>query len=158
VNSWKIIVAALVIFAAGVITGGVTVKLSGRLARGAAAPTAASAAALASPGEAAVAPGVAFPLLQRMEMLRRLDTALNLSPGQRDSIDALVRESQEHVRKLWEPIRPKAQDEFRQLRDKVKAVLTEEQRAQFEDLMRRRMQRRVGESFQRFEPASEQTR
>jgi hypothetical protein len=89
-----------------------------------------------------------------MEMLRRLESTLNLSPEQRDSIDALVRESQERVRKLWEPIRPRAQDEFRQLREKVRGVLTEEQRLKFEESMRRRMLRRTQESS-RIEPAPE---
>jgi len=131
VNAWKVIVAALVIFAAGVVTGGLTVKLAGRKLRGSALPPIAQ-----QPVEPAP------PVWQRMEALRRMDGSLRLSPEQRERIDALVRESQDRVRRIWEPVQPETQREFRELRERIRRVLDDRQRPLFDELLRRRATRR----------------
>jgi len=125
VNTWKVILATVVIFAAGVLTGGLTVRLKNRAEfRGA-------------------APSAAPPVLQRLEFLRRAQDELRLSPDQRERVEVILRESQERMTTVWERVAPEARLEFGRVRDRIRDVLTPEQRARFEQLLKER--RKAGE-------------
>ncbi len=114
---WKAILAALAIFIAGLFCGVTTDQLAARRVRKSAAPE------------------LVGPLGQRVAMMRRLAKRLELTPEQQRRIDTLIRESQQRLRELWDPIAPKAQEEMRHLHKNIELELTPEQRARFKALL-----------------------
>jgi hypothetical protein len=125
VKPWKAIVAALLIFVAGAVSGG----LAGHLYR----------AKSQKPPRALFLRGPAAPwLAQRLELLRRLEHKLNLTPAQCQRINRALHESQERIRELWQPVAPQAEEEMRQLHRRIEAELTPGQREQFKRLLKRR--------------------
>jgi hypothetical protein len=77
---------------------------------------------------------------QRFEALRRLEDQIQLAPEQRDRIRSLIRDSEQRIRSDWEPLVPRIQSEIRELRRKISAELTPEQRERFDALFERREQ------------------
>lgn len=133
---WKVVVAAAVIFVAGVVSGSVATRLyEARTKRPPGPPV---------PG------GPPSPWVgQRMDFLKFMGDRLGLSPEQREEIDRLIKETQQRTRELWEPVAPKLQEEMRRLKDAVDAVLTPEQRAKAEELHKQRFSRPPGERGER---------
>jgi Spy/CpxP family protein refolding chaperone len=129
VNTWKVIFATVVIFGAGVLTGGLLVKYS-----------------VQTPprphGQAnrAVQPISAGGL--RIEFLRRVERDLNLTADQREQIDKIISASQERSKKLMEPIQPKIREELQQTREQFRAVLDPEQKIRFDELLKQQQQQR----------------
>jgi hypothetical protein len=113
-------VAALVIFCAGLVTGGILVSRSQPRQR---------------PAPRAPAPA-GMGLTQRLEYLRRLEHQLKLNPGQKERAEAILRESQERMAALWERIAPDAQQEFHGTREKIRALLDAEQLKRYDELMK----------------------
>ena len=152
----KVTGAALLIFAAGVVTGSFTTATfkSSRRDRPpkVPAPSASAAASLPEvqpPTPPAMMAGTATnrrperistrpPGWQRFEALRRLEDQIQLAPEQRDRIRTLIRDSEQRIRSDWEPLVPRIQAEIRELRRKISAELTPEQRERFEALFERR--------------------
>ena len=148
VNTWKVILATVVIFGAGVVTGGLLVSHSDRAKlrqlRG----------YLAAAQPAHWTPPLReFPRRAEKELQlsleqRRMDFLLNatrelkLSPEQRERIERLVRESQENTRKLWEQVGPQMRKELAEVKEKIREDLTPPQRKRFEELMKRQQVRR----------------
>ena len=129
---WKVILAALVLFLAGLVSGALAQQLYLAKTR---------------------RPAIAFPggppapwLRQRVEFMHRLGNRLSLTPEQRARIDALVLESQQRLRILWAPVEPEAKEELHRLRRRIAAELRPEQRAKFETLLRERFPRRPAEA------------
>lgn len=120
---WPVIAAAVLLFLSGLGTGWL-------LAR----PRAA-----APPPPAAGPPDAQFARMMEARLLaiRRLERELDLTPGQRERIEALVQETQGRTRQAWQEVQPRLREEFRRLREEIRAVLTPEQRGKFEELMRR---------------------
>jgi Spy/CpxP family protein refolding chaperone len=125
VNSWKAILATMVIFGTGVVTGGLLVfkvisskPPKSHLGGGAAKP------ALMTPGN------------MRIEFLRRVERDLDVSAQQRDQIDKILTASQERTKKLMEPVTPKLREEMQATRDAVRDVLTSDQRQRFDELVK----------------------
>jgi len=113
VKPWKVILATLVIFVAGMVTGGLATK---RL----------------QPEPAATK---APPSLQRFDLLRRMEKRLDLSPPQQERIEQIVRESQERTKKAWEQVRPLIRDEFLRVQERIREELTPAQQMKFEKLL-----------------------
>ena len=111
-KSWKAILATLVIFGAGVVTGGLAVKR-----------------VQASP------PGRPGSIHQRAEFMRRVEKRLDLTPVQREQIEAILSESQERTKKAWEQVRPIIRDEFQRVQDRIRGELTPVQEKKFEKLL-----------------------
>ena len=124
-NTWKVILATLVIFASGVVTGGLLAIYSGRsfVSR----PQHPSAPRPQQP----VSPGG-----MRLEFLRRMQRDLDLTPEQRERIDKILKESQEHTRKIMEPVSPALREEFQRTKEEFRQVLTTDQRARFDELFK----------------------
>jgi Spy/CpxP family protein refolding chaperone len=127
VSPWKVILATMVIFACGVITGAmvtrtVAVKTEER-------PPAASTA----PTRMAAGPVLQ---LQRAEFFKRLDKQLDLSPEQHDQIGKILKASQERTQPLWDKIAPQMRDELKQVRVEIRGVLTPEQWKKFGEMMK----------------------
>lgn len=142
VNNWKLICAVLVIFAAGVVTGGLLVHhvqpRKGAVGGRAAAPL---------PERMQVSPGE-LPRLNERELQitlerRRMDfllgatRELQLTPEQRERVEQVIRDSHERTRKLWEQVGPPMRREIVEVRERISAELTPRQRLRFEQLMKR---------------------
>jgi hypothetical protein len=128
VNSWKVILATMVIFGAGVITGGLLVRHTGGGKPGRSFRPSSTNAAAQNFNQAQ---------MQRMEFLIRANRELELTPEQRERIERILREGQEKTRKLWEGVAPEMRKELQLVRERIKVELTSEQRKRFEELLRR---------------------
>jgi hypothetical protein len=121
-----------VIFGAGVITGGLTVRLKHRIV-----------------DRLPPAPVAAPWMMQRLEFLRRAQAELRLAPHQRERIDAIFRDSRERMQGVWEKVAPEAHQEVARVREQIRDVLTREQRQRFERIVREQSPRRNGEPRRR---------
>ena len=129
-NSWKVILATMVIFGAGVITGGLVVHH-------AVGPQRARQARVLGGGTNATPQTVTPAQMQRMEFLIRANLELDLTPDQRERIEKILREGQEKSRKIWEAVQPDMRKELQLVRERIKAELSPEQRRRFEELMKK---------------------
>jgi len=118
VNTWKVILATMVIFAAGVVTGGLLVRNVESHYSVHRRPGAVRATQPSSPGG------------MRLEFLRRAQRELGLTSEQKQRIDAILKESQDRTRN-------KIREELQRTRTEFREVLTPEQRVQFEELIKR---------------------
>ena len=119
-KSTQLIFVALLLFGAGVVSG-----LAGaRLREKASART-----LLQKRG------GVPPPMWQRLEFLRRAQRDLDLTPEQRQRIEGYVKDSQEQIRRLWEPLAPRAKAEMDDLRQRIRGELSEAQRERFDQAL-----------------------
>jgi Spy/CpxP family protein refolding chaperone len=118
VSTWKVILATLVIFIAGVVTGALVAKKS------------------------VDRPAPMLPNINRSATLKRLTDDLDLTAGQRKQVNEILQESHERTKLLWEFVGPYFQDEYQDLIADIRSVLQPEQRKQFDQALRQR-QRRV---------------
>ena len=130
-NTWKVILATMVIFGTGVVTGGLLVRYAehGRERR---------------PGHVANVAHPAQPTpagVMRIEFLRRMERELDLTPEQREPIDKVLKEGQERTKKLMETVEPRRREEFKRTIEEFREVLTPEQRKRFDDLVKQQQQR-----------------
>ncbi|MDW8382561.1 MAG: hypothetical protein RMN51_10725 [Verrucomicrobiota bacterium] len=149
---WKVALATAVIFAAGVVTGGLLVaKVGASRTRSAARPD--RAMALRPVGPEAVPPSLLpapgeWPRRLGSDLQRRLEERrgefllraareLKLRPEQRVRIEQIVRESQDRIRQLWESVQPDIRRELADAQERIRKELTPEQRRAFERLLRR---------------------
>ena len=130
-NSWKVILATMVIFGTGVVTGGLLVRFSeqghGRRPQ------------RSNPTAHAAQPSPAGAM--RLEFLRRMQQELELTPEQRDPIDHVLKEGQERVKKLMETVEPRRREEYKKTLEEFRAVLTPEQQKRFDELLKQQQQR-----------------
>jgi hypothetical protein len=158
VNTWKVILATLVIFGSGVVTGGLLVSHSERVklrqgwlqnrnqpsrpTRNEPRPAAPVPPGVQPPG-AMTSP--LLPTALRLDLLQRIERQIQLTPGQREKIEEILRDGQERSRQIMEPIQGELQKQVRVTRERIREVLTQDQQAKFDELMR--PQRRFDESF-----------
>ena len=150
-NTWKIILATLVIFAAGVVTGGLLVSYADRVPLP---PIANSPPWFRESGRPQTGPGTTarppvlpggVPQFLRKEFLERLEREVDLTPEQRQRIEQIIREGQERNRQLWERVSPELRKEIANTRRQIQSVLRPDQRARFDELMKQRPPRRTEE-------------
>ena len=115
----------MVIFGAGVVTGGLLIK---KLAP----PQPVPAPRAAGPRP----PGANTPGGTRLQFLRRAERELDLNKAQREEVDKILSVSQERTKRLMEPITPQLRDELQQTKEEIRAVLTPEQRKRFDELLK----------------------
>jgi Spy/CpxP family protein refolding chaperone len=132
VSPWKVILATMIIFGCGVVTGGLVVKV--RTAHPRTARTDGS--HTSSVRNATTAPGAPPWQLQRKDFLDKMDRQLDLSSDQRQRIDRVMHESLERTRPLWQQIAPQMRDEMRRVREEIRKELTPEQQKKFNDLIK----------------------
>jgi hypothetical protein len=139
-NSWKIILAAVVIFCAGIITGSLLVnqapgKSSGDTDR----PIGNHARRPDDNRSPGTRPEVPLPRLAERfskEFVRRLDRELHLTLVQSNNIARIVAEGQERNRILWTNVAPHMRKVMQEVQQQIRAELTPEQLKQFEVLMK----------------------
>ena len=128
-NNWKPILAAVVIFAAGFVTGGLTWM----------GPRPVSADSRQNPGEAR--PGQK-PERSKDRHLRdlcgRLQEELRLTPVQRERIEEIVKQAHERVKAVADKMGPLIHAEFKQMELDILKELTPEQAVKFEAIVRER--------------------
>lgn len=129
-NTWKVILATLVIFVAGVVTGGLIIRQSQRIK--APRPPHTSAERPIDPAPHAISPRHT----QTHDFLRRIQRELDLTPEQRTHIEQIINESQERTRKHWEQVAPQLRKEVQETRDRIRAELTPAQQERFEELLK----------------------
>lgn len=127
-NTWRVIFATVVIFGAGVVTGGLLVRYS---VQPPSRPPRAQANRAVQPISAG---GI------RIEFLRRVERDLNLTADQREQIDKLITASQERSKKIMEPVTPVIREELQQTREQFRAVLNPEQKIRFDELLKQQQQ------------------
>ena len=147
-NFWKVILATVVIFGAGVLTGGVLVNsvLSSQPRNNFRPPPAGGQAhPFAESRElpprtntlASMVRPPRPPEILGENFVQQLDDKLKLTPDQRVSIQKLITDGQERNRSIWTnnsaQMRAVAQD----VRHRVRETLSADQQKQFEELMRR---------------------
>jgi hypothetical protein len=117
----KVIIAALVIFASGLVTGALAHRIYTQPAR--------------SPQVNSPAPWVPSPP-HRDDLLARMERKLNLTPEQKSRIEQIFQESHERMQKIWEPVHPLARQEFQRVREEIRAELNPEQQQKYEEVFR----------------------
>ena len=129
-NSWKVILATMVIFGTGVVTGGLLVRNTdrGRINR-------------PQPNQQMLRQVQTTSTGMRMDFLRRVQRDLDLTAEQRERIDRILKESQERSRKIMEPVSPLLRQELQQTKAAFREELTPEQRARFDELLKQQSQR-----------------
>jgi hypothetical protein len=140
-NSWKIILAVVVIFGAGVITGGLLVnhvpgRQPGHVETSATEPNAHPVAENRGPARP---PEVPLPrLAERLskEWVRRLDKSLHLTMAQSNSISKIVADGQERNHVIWTNVAPEMRKVIEDVNQQIRAELTPEQLKKFEELMK----------------------
>jgi hypothetical protein len=141
VNYWKVIFATIVIFGAGVITGGLLVnhvahpqhpfnvfhppKPPGT-----------------SPAVYENLPPELRPRLLNTNFVQRLDEKLNLTPKQEEQIRKIIAQSQQNTHDLWKLVAPQFQLLWHDTSEQIKDVLTPEQKWEFDQLLKQRQMRR----------------
>jgi Spy/CpxP family protein refolding chaperone len=123
VKAWKVILAILVIFCAGLVVGGLVEK---RIA--ATAPPAP--VANSRPGQTRL-----------QSLLRRMDRELALTADQHAQIEKIISTSQEHTRELYKPVALEMNKQTASACEQIREVLTPDQQAKFDTLSRTRAER-----------------
>lgn len=128
-NSWKVILATLVIFGAGVLTGTLVTRYSVSLYEH---PRRQGlgfrSAEFGSPGG------------MRLEFLRRIGRELDLSAEQQERIDRVLKQSQDRTRKLMEPVGPQLRQEVQRAKAEFREVLTAGQQERFDSILKQQQQ------------------
>jgi Spy/CpxP family protein refolding chaperone len=127
VSPWKVILATMVIFACGVITGAIVTRTV--------APKI-EPALVAAPLPART-PATPVLQLQRAAFFKQMEKQLDLSAEQRDQISKILKASQERTQPLWNQIAPQMNEELKNVREEIRGVLTPEQRKKFGELLKR---------------------
>lgn len=136
-NIWKVIFATLVIFGAGVVTGGLLVSYSDHVRPHAANHKQTSNAARnGSRGNAAQTRERNLPnfSIRSKDFLDRLDRELKLTPGQREKIGKILADGQARTRALWKTIEPDVHVALAETKEKIREELTPEQQARCAEL------------------------
>jgi hypothetical protein len=138
-NTWKVILATLVIFGAGVITGGLLVGYSDRALHNV--PSRPPAIEVQRETTTPPVTGLirenrpAMPpppnALFRKDFMDRLNHELELSPQQHEHIEKIVTDGQDRTRELWRM-------EWVETRQKIRRELGPKQQGRFEELFKSR--------------------
>lgn len=135
-NNWKVIFATVVIFGAGVITGGLLVNYVQRcnpknqhlnpVVTPATATNQARLTATNQPAQPVETNKLRPPEILSKQFLQQLDGSLHLKADQREAIQKIISEGQNQIRKT-----------IQDSRLEIREVLTPDQRKQFDELVKR---------------------
>lgn len=135
-NSWKVILATIVIYGAGVVTGGLLVNhvhhSYARNPRRAETPAAPGNSISPTNGQGqAASKSPRPPEILNKQFLQRLDEELHLAPDQHEAIQKIITEGQNLIHKT-----------VLDARLEIREQLTPQQRSQFDELVKRPPPRR----------------
>lgn len=115
-NPWKFILATVLIYGTGVVTGALVTTLVERPHRAAARP----------------AQQLTYSQIQRAEFLGRLQKQLDLTLDQHERIGHILRDSNQRTKPYWDPVAAKMQDEIRTVTEKIRTELKPDQVVKFD--------------------------
>jgi len=135
VNAWKVILSTLVIFIAGVVTGGLLVTFSSSMVFQALRnqpkpPNSANPNPNSNANAAAIQNNPFF--ARNRDLLRRMDRELELTPEQHQHIETIMADFQERTKTLWKPIAPQMNKEMQLVRNEIRDQLTPEQKKKYD--------------------------
>jgi Spy/CpxP family protein refolding chaperone len=131
VKIWKVIVSVIVIFGAGVVTGGLLVASAVRLQ-----PAPAAVAFNPPPSSAALPSPAASPAPGRQVFVQKVRSQLDLTPDQSAQVDAIMKASRDRMVKIMEPVSPQTREETRRVRQEIQAILTPAQKKKFNEIFK----------------------
>ena len=134
-NYWKVILATVVIFGAGVMTGGLLVNYVDH-------PRPGSHHASTSPREPEDL--VPRPDILKTNFVQRLDEAVHLTPEERGKIEKIIADGQQRNHDLWKLVSPQFHTVIQDVRRRVRDSLTPDQQKQFDNLVKRPPRRPPG--------------
>lgn len=114
VNGFRVVLAAVVIFLAGGVTGGIVARTY--------APKVVK--------RTHVSPPLPISHDRRQEYVAKLDHKLGLTDEQQSKIEGILAASQKRMKQIWEPFEPQVKEEYRRTRREIFEVLTPEQQAE----------------------------
>jgi len=143
-NSWKIILAIVVIFGAGALTGGLLVNYAEP-------PHAKEVQRPLDEGNSQLQANYRDPDHSRpldllkprqpeilgRQFVQQLDNTLHLTREQRAAIAKIVADGQERNREIWTNVAPQMHKMLLDVRQQIREQLTPEQRKQFEEMLKR---------------------
>lgn len=140
-NSWKVVLATVVIFGAGVLTGGLLVnhidREQGSHARFLAwRENPRAAAGDREPHQPGELSRPRSPEFWRKDFIQHLDKALKLTPEQHAAVSKIIAEGQERNREIWTNVAPKMREEMERVHQRIREELTPEQQQQFEAMIK----------------------
>ena len=124
-NSWKVILASLVIFGAGVVTGGLLVNHVNHF----------------HPREV-FRPPPDIPIPRSIaehgskQFIQQLTDKLQLTPAQKDKIQKIIADGQDRNHCIWTNVAPKMRDVIQDVNKQIREQLTPAQQEQFEEILR----------------------
>ncbi|MGD1088738.1 MAG: hypothetical protein ABR955_08430 [Verrucomicrobiota bacterium] len=126
-NFWKIILATVVIFGAGVMTGGLLVNYVEYAHPGNPRPPAGN-----------HDPDLPMPraVMFNKSFAQQLDDVLHLTPDQRKAIEKIIADAQQRNHDLWKLVSPEFRSVMQDAHQKIREQLTPDQRKQFEELFK----------------------
>jgi len=126
VKTWRVILATLVIYGAGVVTGGLLIGNFGH-------PVPQNNQRPQGPPR----PGSRLSAgVMKIDFLRRIERDLNLSPDQKQRVDAILSDGQERTRQIMEPYAPQIREELNKTLADFRAVLTPTQQTRFDEMIK----------------------
>ena len=140
-NYWKVILATVLIFGAGVFTGGLLVNFVAHshpknLRHSAAVSGARPATNNAAPPHWAEIPPPRLAEKLGRQFVQQLNDTLQLTPEQRGKIEKLIAEGQERNRQIWTNVAPKMRAVMQEVNQSIRAELTPEQLKAFEEMLK----------------------
>lgn len=123
----KVILATLVIFGAGVLTGAIALRLALFRVPLQTAP--------ANPGPRLVAPSTVF---NRPDFLERLSREASLRADQRKQVEQILQESRKRTEPIAQEFAPMIRAEVQRVREQILLVLDADQKSRFEEILRPR--------------------
>ena len=155
---WKVILATLVIFGMGVITGGLLVGISDGVRerrqhwleshkfKFQQAQIAAVGKTNREPSRLTMPSGVPNRRQFPKDFLDRLNRELKLTPDQHQQIDQVLDNGQKRTKELWDRIATEVHEEMKNSQEKILKLLTPEQKSRFEELMKPRQNKIANQS------------
>lgn len=142
-NYWKVILATVVIFGAGVLTGGLLVDHVDRSHQKYPRRPTVNTAARPQTNNAALPGSPEFPMprmAREKEMgkqfVQQLNDTLQLTPEQRGKIEKIIADGQERNREIWTNTAPKMRAVMQEVNQQIRAELTPDQLKPFEELLK----------------------
>ncbi|MGD0815535.1 MAG: hypothetical protein ABSA83_18205 [Verrucomicrobiota bacterium] len=135
-SPWKVILATMVIFGCGVITGALLMKTE--------LPVASAQPDMAQHPSTFSNTPPPLTQFQRPEFLRRMQKQLDLTAGQRDEIAKIMKASQERNRPYWDEIAPHMREEVKKVREEIRQMLTPEQQTKFDEMLKPKPRKQEG--------------
>ena len=136
-NSWKVILASLVIFGTGVVTGGLLVDHTHHARR------ALEHEAVRTPPEIPMPKPIADRIGK--QLIQTLNDKLQLTQEQKEKIQKIVADGQDRNHAIWTNVAPQMRAVIQDVHQQIREQLTPEQKEQFEELLKHPpMQRKSG--------------